>query len=194
MLSGATRSYMNRICTICTDSIIDTTFSPYFYPTYLTYPSLDPSASSAEPLSLWIKVLRSPLTSFVPQMGLALGLGLLFGRTKEHLVFTWFLQTAVFVVFSKVCTSQYFLWYLLLLPLLIPRLSMSKTHTALCTFVWVGTQALWLSEAYKLEFLGQNVFVALWIRGLIYVIGNCWIVTKIMDSYQVDGRRVSVRN
>lgn len=113
------------------------------------------------------------------------------------------------MVFNKVCTSQarsllidssnkancndnqYFLWYLLLLPLLIPRLSMSKTRAALCTFVWVGTQALWLSEAYKLEFLGQNVFVALWIRGLIYVIGNCWIVTKIMDSYQVDERRVN---
>ncbi|KAF8197534.1 glycosyltransferase family 50 protein [Pholiota molesta] len=70
------------------------------------------------------------LTSFVPQMGLALGLGLLFGRRREDLVFTWFVQTVVFVVFNKVCTSQYF-----------------------------------LCEAYKLEFLGENVFFGLWIRG-----------------------------
>ena len=80
-------------------------FSPYFYLTYLTYPSID-MANFDEPLSSWSRVLRSPLTSFVPQMGLALGLGLLFGRRKEDLVFTWFLQTVVFVVFNKVCTSQ----------------------------------------------------------------------------------------
>lgn len=80
-------------------------FSPYFYLTYLTYPSID-LADFNEPLSSWSRILRSPLTSFVPQMGLALGLGFLFGRRKEDLVFTWFSQTFVFVIFNKVCTSQ----------------------------------------------------------------------------------------
>lgn len=80
-------------------------FSPYFYQTYLTYPSLESPITLASP-SLWSRLLRSPLTSFVPQIGLAVGLGLLFGRKKEDLVFTWFLQTTVFVVFNKVCTSQ----------------------------------------------------------------------------------------
>jgi phosphatidylinositol glycan class M len=120
-------------------------------------------------------------------MGLALGLGLLFGRRKEDLVFTWFVQTVVFVVFNKVCTSQYFLWYLLLLPLLLPRLSMSRSKAVLYGAVWFGTQALWLSEAYKLEFLGKNVFFGLWVRGLIYVAGNCWVVAGLMDAYGVNG-------
>ncbi len=80
-------------------------FSPYFYLTYLTYPALS-APPSPEPLPFWSQVLRSPSTSFLPQMGLAVGLGLLFGRKKEDLVFTWFLQTTVFVVFNKVCTSQ----------------------------------------------------------------------------------------
>ena len=77
-------------------------FSPYFYLVYLTYPS----ASSVPETSLWKQLLRSPLTSFVPQMILALGTGLLFGRRRDDLVFTWFVQTFVFVVFNKVCTSQ----------------------------------------------------------------------------------------
>ncbi|TFK30163.1 GPI mannosyltransferase 1 [Coprinopsis marcescibilis] len=157
-------------------------FSPYFYLTYLIYPSTDPT-SSPETVTLLSRLLRSPLASFAPQMGLSLGLGLLFGTTKEDLPFTWFLQTVVFVIFNKVCTSQYFLWYLLLLPLLLPRLDMSQWKGIACGAVWAGTQGLWLSEAYNLEFLGENVFFRLWIRGLIYVIGNAWVLVEIMKAY-----------
>ncbi|PPQ63270.1 hypothetical protein CVT24_006795 [Panaeolus cyanescens] len=157
-------------------------FSPYFYPSYLNYPSLTPSTSQ-ESVSLWTRLLRSSLTSFVPQMGLSLGLGLLFGRHKRDIVFAWFTQTVVFVVFNKVCTSQYFLWYLLLLPLLLPQLSMTRWQAASYLIIWIATQALWLAEAYQLEFLGKNVFVGLWIRGLVYVIGNCWVLAGIMRGY-----------
>jgi GPI mannosyltransferase 1 subunit M len=59
-----------------------------------------------EAASSWSHLLRSPLTSFVPQMGLSMGLGLLFGKRMDDMPFTWFVQTVVFVVFNKVCTSQ----------------------------------------------------------------------------------------
>ncbi|KAJ7172302.1 glycosyltransferase family 50 protein, partial [Mycena filopes] len=161
-------------------------FSPYFYLIYLTYPALNATATPT--LTLWSRILRSPLTSFVPQMALALGTGLAFGRRKDDLIFAWFVQTVVFVVFNKVCTSQYFLWYLLLLPLLLPRLSTSRWNTTAYIGVWVGTQALWLNEAYKLEFLGQNVFFGLWVRGLTYVVGNCWVLGGIIDAYDVESK------
>jgi phosphatidylinositol glycan class M len=70
---------------------------------------------------------------------------------------------------------------------------MTKTRAAIYTAVWAGIQALWLSGAYSLEFLGQNVFVSLWIRSLVYVIGNCWIISGIMDSYEVDGNSRDVK-
>ncbi|CAK5264929.1 unnamed protein product [Mycena citricolor] len=54
-------------------------FSPYFYLIYLTY------GSSTENLSIWNRILRSPLTSFGPQMALTLGSGLLFGRAQASL-------------------------------------------------------------------------------------------------------------
>jgi len=80
-------------------------FSPYFYQTYLSYPSLDQGLHDSTN-SLWIRTLRSPLASFAPQMVLSFGLGLMFGKTNEDLPFTWFVQTVVFVIFNKVCTSQ----------------------------------------------------------------------------------------
>ncbi len=79
---------------------------------------------------------------------------------------------------------QYFLWYLLLLPLLLPHLALSRAKIILYIAIWVGTQALWLSEAYRLEFLGENVFFALWVRGLVYVVGNCWVLGGIMEGYR----------
>jgi len=124
------------------------------------------------------------LASFVPQMTLTLGSGLMVGQRKKDLAFTWFVQTAAFVILNKVCTSQYFLWYLLLLPLLIPSLSITPTRALAYLAVWFGTQALWLGEAYKLEFLGEPVFYGLWVRSLIYVLGHTWVLAGIMQGYE----------
>ncbi|KAI3600006.1 glycosyltransferase family 50 protein [Moniliophthora roreri] len=157
-------------------------FSPYFYLTYLTYPDAN---STPPPLTWWESLLRSSLTSFVPQMTLAVGTGFMF-TDEGDLPFTWLVQTFVFVVFNKVCTSQYFLWYLLLLPLVLPRLQISGRRAASYIAVWVLVQALWLGEAYKLEFLGKNTFYGLWIRSLIYVVGNCWVIGGIMEGYRVE--------
>jgi phosphatidylinositol glycan class M len=46
---------------------------------------------------------------------------------------------------------------------------------------------LWLSEAYKLEFLGGDVFFGLWVRSLIYVCGGAWVLGDIMHSYRIRG-------
>ncbi|KDQ61044.1 glycosyltransferase family 50 protein [Jaapia argillacea MUCL 33604] len=160
-------------------------FSPYFYPIYLTYPSLHSLPSTLpSSLGLWKKVIRSPLTSFVPQMVFTLGAGLGLGRRREDLVFGMFVQTFGFVVFNKVCTSQYFLWYMIFLPLLIPHLSFSPLRGTFVVGVWVGVQAVWLAEAYKLEFLGENVFLGVWVRSLGYFLGSCWVLFEVMGAYR----------
>lgn len=77
-----------------------------------------------------------------------------------------FFQTALFVIFNKVCTSQYFLWPLPLVPLLsFP--SLTWRNLALVLGAWVGAQALWLSFGYRLEFLGEPVYLELWGAGLL---------------------------
>ncbi|KAL1663248.1 glycosyltransferase family 50 protein [Schizophyllum commune] len=160
-------------------------FSPYFYLVYLSWH--DNVANANSHLSPIRRALRSPLTSFVPQMVLTLGTGLLFGRRARDLPFAWFVQTVAFVLFNKVCTSQYFIWYLLLLPLIMPRLRMSSRKAVSTIAVWVLSQALWLWNGFRLEFLGENVFLALWASSLVYVAAHGWVLGQIIDAY--DGGR-----
>ena len=49
-------------------------------------------------------------------------------------------QTFVFVAYNKVCTSQYFLWYLSLLPLVLPTLQLSKYDAITSLALWGFTQ------------------------------------------------------
>ncbi|EIW85091.1 glycosyltransferase family 50 protein [Coniophora puteana RWD-64-598 SS2] len=150
-------------------------FSPYFYSIYLSYSSpIDSTISSF----LW-----SPSLSLIPQLGLALGSGFVLGQKMVDLPFAWFVQTFAFVLFNRVCTSQYFLWYLVFIPFFAYRLKLSSRAAGACVVVWVLTQALWLMEAYKLEFLGENVFRSLWARGLIYLLGNAWVLGVLIEGY-----------
>ncbi|KAG0699664.1 glycosyltransferase family 50 protein [Suillus ampliporus] len=155
-------------------------FSPYFYLIYLTYPI---SGGTPTDLSIWRQLLRSPFTSLIPQLTLSLGTGLFLGRLAADLPFVWFVQTFTFVLFNRVCTSQYFIWYTLFIPLLVPRINLSWKKWTMCGAVWMGTQALWLAEAYKLEFLGDDVFFGLWVRSLVYVAGHAWVLGVIMSGY-----------
>lgn len=158
-------------------------FSPYFYQIYLNYPSISTSAAARS--SMWRAFIRSPLTSFLTQLVLSLSSGLFFIRTRRDMIMGWFIQTATFVIFNKVCTSQYFLWYMIFLPLLIPYLSWSWSSIFKYLACWMGTQVLWLSQAYRVEFLGEPIFFRLWICSIIYVLGHSWVLAGIVNSYRV---------
>jgi phosphatidylinositol glycan class M len=88
-------------------------FAPYFYLAYLGS-GADASASAGAgtitmrtPAPTMLQsILRSPLTSFLPQLVASIGSGLLLGGDRRHAPFVWFVQTACFVLFNKVCTSQ----------------------------------------------------------------------------------------
>ena len=101
-------------------------------------------------------------------------------------------QTFAFVAFHKVCTSQYFLWYLVLLPFYLPHSSLVQTPTFGLTVAaaWVGSQGLWLYLAWRLEFLGQSTFVpGLWLASLGFLAVNCWILGIMVRDVGSTGRR-----
>ncbi|CBQ67756.1 related to GPI14-Glycosylphosphatidylinositol-alpha 1,4 mannosyltransferase I [Sporisorium reilianum SRZ2] len=160
-------------------------FSPYFLGTYLSLFTSHVSAASLE-----ARILASPLLSFLPQLLVVTALGYHLG--KRDVVAAMTAQTLAFVAFNKVCTSQYFLWFLWLLPLVWPSLKVGKLETGLALAAWVGAQALWLSQAYQLEFEAKQVFARVWASGLVLVVVHAALLVWFLSSwarYRVDVRK-----
>ncbi|KAJ2161492.1 GPI mannosyltransferase 1 [Coemansia sp. RSA 552] len=120
------------------------------------------------------------LLSFLPQAAVVSGIGLYFGK---DLYFAAFAQTFAFVAYNKVCTAQYFMWYICFLPVIWPFNSRRFIPGGLLLAgVWLGSQALYLRQAYRLEFLGENTFVLLWLAGAVIFATNTWILHQIIGT------------
>ncbi|KAI7775880.1 hypothetical protein LA080_006130 [Diaporthe eres] len=149
-------------------------FSPYNIPLYL-------ASASPDDVSRGVRVES---VAFLPQLLLSCVLIPLI-MAKKDLPTTMLAQTWAFVAFNKVCTSQYFLWYLIFLPLYLPRSSFLRNAKLgiAALLLWVLTQAAWLQQGYELEFLGESTFVpGLWSSSLGFFLANCWILGVIVGD------------
>ncbi|KAH8173782.1 mannosyltransferase (PIG-M) domain-containing protein [Sarocladium implicatum] len=145
-------------------------FSPYNTLLYLNS-ALPPSSS-----------IRIESLAFLPQLLLSCVL-IPLALAKKDLATSMMAQTFAFVTFNKVCTSQYFLWYMVFLPLYLPQSSLLRNPklgiTAL--LLWILGQGAWLQQGFMLEFLGQSTFFpGLWISTLGFFLINCWILGIII--------------
>ncbi|KAI9732984.1 MAG: GPI mannosyltransferase 1 [Cirrosporium novae-zelandiae] len=200
-------------------------FSPYNVLLYLSY---SPTSSST--------FLHLESLAFLPQLFLS-AIAVPLVLAKKDLPGAMLVQTWAFVAWNKVCTSQYFLWYLILLPFWLAhsptihrhpatislkpstvlsgltgttqpvptspdselkskpnskipfsKLPITKTHIPLllATLSWLLTQAAWLHQGYRLEFLGRSSFIpGLWISSLAFFISNVWLLGIVIEDVRV---------
>ncbi|KAI9785567.1 MAG: GPI mannosyltransferase 1 [Peltula sp. TS41687] len=160
------------------------------YNTLLHLKSASPSTSNLHFESL----------AFLPQLFLS-AFAIPLVLAKEDLASTMLAQTFAFVTFNKVCTSQYFLWYMIFLPFYLPKSSlMSQPRRGIfAAALWVLSQVVWLQQGYQLEFLGTSTFVpGLWFGGILFFLTNVWILGIIivdvgrMDDIAVQGQHSKI--
>ncbi|KAJ4393878.1 GPI mannosyltransferase 1 [Gnomoniopsis smithogilvyi] len=127
---------------------------------------------------------RIESVAFLPQLLLSCVL-IPVVMAKKDLPAAMLAQTWAFVAFNKVCTSQYFLWYLVLLPLYLPHSSfLHRPRLGVAALaLWILTQAAWLQQGFQLEFLGETTFVpGLWLSALGFFLANCWILGVVVGD------------
>ncbi|KAI9825823.1 MAG: GPI mannosyltransferase 1 [Thelocarpon impressellum] len=122
--------------------------------------------------------------AFLPQLCLS-AVGIPLAMAKRDLASTMLAQTFAFVTFNKVCTSQYFLWYMVFLPFYLPNSSFlaHPSRGVLAAALWVSTQGWWLQQGYRLEFLGQSTFASgLWLSSLSFFVVNAWLLGVMVED------------
>ncbi|KAF9699226.1 hypothetical protein EKO04_002924 [Ascochyta lentis] len=129
--------------------------------------------------------------AFLPQLLLSAVL-IPLALAKKDLPSTMLAQTFAFVTFNKVCTSQYFLWYMMFLPYYLPDSVLLQSSgvglTALAA--WILGQAAWLQQGFQLEFNGYSTFVpGLWLSSIAFFIVNTGILGVIVYDARALGER-----
>ncbi|PSN70199.1 GPI mannosyltransferas-like protein 1 [Corynespora cassiicola Philippines] len=116
--------------------------------------------------------------AFLPQLLLS-AIMIPLALAKKDLPSTMLAQTFAFATFNKVCTSQYFLWYMMFLPYYLPGSTLleSKSIGITALIFWVAGQVWWLQQGFQLEFNGLSTFVpGLWLSGVFFFLVNSVIL------------------
>jgi GPI mannosyltransferase 1 subunit M len=147
-------------------------FSPYFYMLYLGTGNATEGTAG----------VVGAVAAFLPQLVLLVVLGTRFYR---DLPFCLFVQTVAFVAWNKVCTSQYFVWYLTWAPLVVPMLRLPLAGTGGAVLAgWVVSQVLWLQAAYQLEFEGADTYRSIWLAGLALFLAHVAVLVAAVSGYR----------
>ncbi|KPJ17616.1 GPI mannosyltransferase 1 [Papilio machaon] len=85
-------------------------------------------------------------------------------------------------------TSQYFIWFLSLLPLVVHNLRLKPVIALSLSMIWFAAQGAWLFYAYLLEFKCRKIFILIWLKGIVFFCANIFILVQLIKSYSPEYR------
>lgn len=130
----------------------------------------------------------------LPQFLLILYLSFGFGQFRQTLPFCIFSISFVMVTFNSVVTSQYFVWYLALLPLCINNLQSISLLQSIAYFaLWLVSQGLWLLPAYLLEFKTWNTFYWIGAQSAFFFMVNNLLLARLIEHYSFTSFKVNFK-
>lgn len=105
-------------------------------------------------------------------------------RVKSRkLCFSLFATTFLFVSLNKVCTSQYFSWYLTFLPLISGSLDIQLDQAIWIAVTWLLSQANWLFFAYLYEYRKFDVIDHVGNSSILFLMSNMWIMSTLCHHF-----------
>ena len=114
------------------------------------------------------------LFAFIPQFSILLYVSY---RLRHNIAHACCVQTVLFIAFNKVCTVQYFVWFMPFLTFLFAKpknggFATSVWKGILALFVWGLTIPVWVLAAFQVEVLGHNEYVALWGASCLFFVAT----------------------
>ena len=151
-------------------------FSVYFYYLYL---------QGQQGAAVGLAAKAQALCVMLPQLIVVAGIAV---RFQKDLNFAIFSQTLAFVAFNKVVTAQYFIWYIALLPLALPRTRLQlKWQGIKLIAAFLVAEIAWGLAAYQIEFGGRAAFLWVWIAGIGFFCVQVWILITMIQNHQEPG-------
>ncbi|KAG8709143.1 hypothetical protein FRC09_000844 [Ceratobasidium sp. 395] len=65
-------------------------------------------------------------------------------------------------------------------------MNISVKRASLAGTVWVASQALWLAAAFRLELLGESVYVWVWTASIVFLLSNGFVLGEILKTFKFD--------
>jgi phosphatidylinositol glycan class M len=97
------------------------------------------------------------------------------------------IQTLAFVSFNKVCTAQYFVWWIALLPLALINSDLKdlkRKKLILVLLLWFILELSWNVGAYLLEIRGVSAFNLIFVSCFGFFMANIYLMYVLITHHK----------